>query len=90
MIIMLHQQNLSVSRFTFRAIVVALFATIWPGKSRAAASSLLCFFLALGCVLAAVRWKEPIYGSGLNRWHEAIGLMIGGLLGFARFAHLVP
>jgi len=71
-------------RFAFRLLVIAAFAALWPGPSVGLATAMLCLALATGCVLAAVSFREPFRGSGLNRWHEAAALVI-----IALFAYLI-
>src|SRR5271165_3981210 len=66
-------------RFLFRLLVIAVFAALWPGPSTRSATAVLCLVLAVGCVLSAIAFREPLRGSGLNRWDEAAGLLIVAL-----------
>jgi hypothetical protein len=73
----------TLQRFAFRLLVIAAFA-LWPGPSVGLATAKFGLALATGCVLAAVSFREPFRGSGLNRWHEAAALVI-----IALFAYLI-
>jgi hypothetical protein len=69
-------------RLAFRLLVVAAFASLWPGEAAAKAAALLCFLLAAGCVAAAFAYRERSNGPSLNRWHEAAVLLVAGTVIF--------
>ena len=66
----------ALQRLTFRLLVVVAFAGLWPGPRPGMASAVLCAFLAMGCLGAAIALGEPLFGPSLNRWHEAAVLFI--------------
>jgi hypothetical protein len=68
----------SLWRLTFRLLVVAAFATLWPGEATAKTTALLCYLLAAGCLVAAIAFGERWAGLSLNRWHEAVVLLMVG------------
>ena len=74
-------------RFAFRLLVIMAFAALWPDPSipSATATAMLCLAFAAGCALAAIAFREPVRGSGLNRWHEAAGLAIIALVAYLAF-----
>ena len=66
----------TLQRLTFRLLVVVAFAGLWPGPRPGLASAALSVVLAAGCLGAAIAFGEPLFGSSLNRWHEAAVLFI--------------
>ncbi len=75
----------TLQRFAFRLLVIVAFAALWPGPSVGLATVMLCLVLAAGCVFAAVSFREPFLGSGLNRWHEAAALVTIALFAYLMF-----
>jgi hypothetical protein len=69
-------------RLTFRLLVVAAFAVLWPGPSAAIATGALSMLLGAGCLVAAHAFGETFRGHVLNRWHEAAILFVIGILIF--------
>jgi hypothetical protein len=74
-------------RFALRLLVITAFAALWPDPSipSATETAILCLAFAAGCALAAIAFREPVRGSGLNRWHEAAGLAIIALVAYLAF-----
>jgi hypothetical protein len=72
-------------RFAFRLFVIVAFAALWPGPSIAPATAILCLALAAGCVISALAFREPFCGFGLNRWHEAAGLVAVAVFAYLMF-----
>ena len=56
----------AVTRLAFRLVVVFALALLWPGPSPQRAAGLVCVFVAVGCLVAALRLGEKPVG-GFNR-----------------------
>ena len=75
----------TLQRFAFRLVVIIVFAMLWPSLSvtPAIATAALCLTMGVACLLSAMIFREPLRGSGFNRWHEG-----AALVGLALFVYL--
>jgi hypothetical protein len=69
-------------RLTFRLLVVATFALLWPEPSTAIATAALSMLLGAGCLVAAHAFGETFGAHVINRWDEAAILFVIGILIF--------
>ncbi len=72
-----HSQSIAtIRRLCGRLLVVVALWVVWPGPFRAEAVAALCACLAVGCGVAAGLRKEPFMSAALNRWFEAVILVL--------------
>jgi hypothetical protein len=79
--LLMRQANDSVAkvgRLVIRLLAIALVAVVWPSRtiSTARATTALSLMLAASCAWSALDRRDPIFGAGLNRWHETVVLLI--------------
>jgi hypothetical protein len=76
------QSIATLGRLSFRLLILAVFATLWPGQQVALATAVLCLTLATACAVSATVFGEPVLGSALNRWDEAAVLFCVALFAY--------